>query len=127
MKIYILTLVLLSLFLSISAQEKGKASYYANRHHNRKTASGILYHKDSLYCAHKKHPFGTLLRVKNMKNEKEVVVKVIDRGPFVRGRIVDVSRAAADSLGFVRAGTAKVEVWAVDSVIVDCSIVANRF
>lgn len=126
MKIYILTLISLFLFLSISAQEKGKASYYANKLHNRKTASGITYHKDSMYCAHKKHPFGTLLRVKNMKNEKEVVVKVIDRGPFVRGRIIDVSRVAADSLGFVRAGTAKVEVRVVDSVIVDRSLVTNR-
>lgn len=113
MKTLIFSLVLFLSFSSIHAQEKGKASYYANRHHNKKTASGTLYHRDSMFCAHKKHPFGTLLRVKNLKNEKEVVVKVIDRGPFVRGRIVDLSRAAADSLGFIKAGTARVEVWVV--------------
>lgn len=112
------TLLLLSSF-TLFAQEKGKASFYTNRHHERKMASGAPYHKDSMYCAHRKHAFGTLLRVKNVKNEREVVVKVVDRGPFVKGRIVDVSRAAADSLGFVRAGTARVEVWVVRDTIVD--------
>ncbi len=104
--------------IPIFTQEKGKASYYANRLHNRRTASGLLYDRDSLFCAHKKHPFGTKLLVKNIKNGKEVVVKVVDRGPFVRGRVVDLSRAAADSLGFVKAGTAKVEMWIVgDSIL----------
>lgn len=104
--------------IPIFTQEKGKASYYANRLHNRCTASGLLYDRDSLFCAHKKHPFGTKLLVKNIKNGKEVVVKVVDRGPFVRGRVVDLSRAAADSLGFVKAGTAKVEMWIVgDSIL----------
>lgn len=111
------TFLLILLSLGTNAQEKGKASFYANRHHHKKTASGMVYDKDSMYCAHRKHPFGTLLRVRNVKNEKEVVVKVIDRGPFVRGRIVDVSRSAADSLGFVKAGTARVEVWVVGDSI----------
>lgn len=110
--------VFLSLFsVFLLAQEKGKASFYANRLHNKRTASGVLYNRDSLFCAHRKYPFGTRLLVKNMKNEKEVIVKVVDRGPFVRGRIIDLSRAAADSLGFVRAGVAKVEVTILNDSI----------
>lgn len=117
MKLTLPLFLLLLLSLSVFTQEKGKASFYANRLHNKGTASGLLYNKDSLFCAHKKHPFGTKLLVKNVKNGKEIVVKVVDRGPFVRGRVIDVSRAAADSLGFVRAGTAKVEVWMVGDSI----------
>ena len=61
-------------------------------------------------CAHKSHPFGTLLLVKNPANGKEVVVKVIDRGPHVRGRIIDLSYEAARRLGIITAGVAVVEV-----------------
>lgn len=116
MKISILFFTLFFFFVFLHAQEKGLASYYSNRLHNAKTASGIILHRDSMVCAHKKYPFGTLLRVKNTKNGKEVVVKVIDRGPYRRGRIIDLSYAAAIKLDFVRAGTAKVEVWVVDSL-----------
>lgn len=109
--------VLFSICFLMMAQEKGKASFYANRLHLKKTASGIPFHKDSLFCAHKKHPFGTLLRVKNLKNDREIIAKVVDRGPFVRGRVVDLSRAAADSLDFIKSGVAKVEVWVVEDSI----------
>ena len=82
--LYILSLLL---FISTSdalAQrvEKGKASYYSSRLQGRRTSDGSLYHKDSLTCAHKTLPFGTLLKVTNKNNNKEVVVKVTDRGPF---------------------------------------------
>ena len=90
--------------------QKGKASYYARKFGGRKTASGERLHHDSMTCAHRTHPFGTLLRVKNPANGREVVVRVNDRGPFVRGRIVDLSRAAAHKLGIIAQGIAHVEV-----------------
>ena len=76
----------------------------------RKTASGERLHNDSLVCAHRTHAFSTLLKVKNPANGKEVVVRVIDRGPFVKGRIIDLSQRAARELGILAQGIAVVEV-----------------
>ena len=73
-------------------------------------SSGLRYHNDSMFCAHKKHPFGTLLKVVNRSTGKSVIVKVTDRGPFGRGRIVDLSYGAAKALGIIAAGIAPVEV-----------------
>lgn len=70
---------------SVADQQKGKASFYSRRANGTRTSSGVRLNNDSLVCAHKSHPFGTLLLVKNPANGKEVVVKVIDRGPHVRG------------------------------------------
>lgn len=113
----ILTLLLfLSLCaLAIEAQppskvETGKATYYGKKLHNRKTASGTLYKRDQFSCAHRTYPFGTKLRIKNLKNEKEVIVEVIDRGPFKRGRIVDISYIAAKELDMIHHGVTTVEV-----------------
>lgn len=89
---------------------KGKASYYSSALEGRKTSNGETYSGDSLTCAHRTLPFGTLLKVRNPKNNKEVIVKVNDRGPFVRGRMIDLSYAAAQQLGFVSNGIAEVEV-----------------
>lgn len=91
----------------------GKASYYGNKFHGRRTSDGSRYHRDSLTCAHRTLPFGTLLRVRNVKNGREVIVKVTDRGPFSHGRIVDLSMAAARQLDMVAAGVAKVEATPV--------------
>lgn len=93
--------------------EKGRASFYSARLRKARTASGEPHHADSLVCAHKKHPFGTLLRVYNPKNGKEVIVKVTDRGPFRKGFIVDLSYSAAKQIGIVRAGHMPVEVSVV--------------
>lgn len=93
-----------------SAQQKGKATFYSKRMNGHKTASGERLYNDSLVCAHKTYPFGTLLKVKNPANGKEVVVKVIDRGPYVRGRIIDLSIRAARELGILSQGVAMVEV-----------------
>ena len=89
---------------------KGKASYYADKFHGRLTSNGEVFHQDSLTCAHRTLPFGTLLKVTNKDNGKEVVVRVNDRGPFIGGRIVDLSRAAANRLGMIKKGIARVEV-----------------
>lgn len=73
-------------------------------------SSGLRYHNDSMYCAHKNYPFGTKLKVTNIKTGKEIVVKVTDRGPYGRGRIIDLSYGAAKELGILTAGVAMVTV-----------------
>lgn len=95
--------------------KRGKASYYHHRFHGRRMSSGTHYHRDSLFCAHRTLPFGTLLKVTNVKNGKWTVVKVADRGPFHRNRIIDLSYAAAKDIDMIRAGTATVEIEKVDS------------
>lgn len=95
------------------AQSTGDATFYGNKFHGRRTSDGSRYHKDSLTCAHRTLPFGTLLKVRNVKNGKEVVVKVTDRGPFRKGGIVDLSMAAAKEIGMVAQGVARVEVTEV--------------
>ena len=116
--IAVVSLVLTFTFQSVQADEvlTGKASFYGNKFHGRKTSSGVPYHRDSLTCAHKTLPFGTLLKVRNLKNGREVVVKVTDRGPFVKGRIVDLSQAAARELDMLSSGVANVEATFVKRV-----------
>lgn len=103
-------LLILGGFAPSLAQQRGKASYYSNRLHGRRMSDGSRYHRDSLVCAHKYYPLGTKLLVRNPQNGKEVVVRVADRGPFGRSRVIDLSLAAARELGFVNQGTAMVEV-----------------
>lgn len=91
-------------------KETGHATYYARRFHNKPTASGEIYKRDELVCAHKTHPFGTLLKVRNKDNGKEVIVRVIDRGPHMKRRIIDLSFAAASTIDMVRDGVANVEI-----------------
>ena len=91
-------------------QQKGKASFYSRRLDGSKTASGERLYNDSLVCAHRTHPFGTLLLVVNPANGREVVVRVIDRGPYGRGRIIDLSQRAAKELGILQKGIAHVLV-----------------
>ncbi len=116
MKKLILLFVVLSMIFSSSAysQQRVKASYYADKFHGRKTASGKLYNRDSLTCAHKTLPFGTILKVKNPRNEKEIYVKVTDRGPFIKGRTIDLSYAAAKKIGVIGHGVASVDVFRTD-------------
>ena len=98
----IIVLLLALLGSPAVAQQKGKATFYTRKWDGRKTASGERLYNDSLVCAHKTHKFGTLLLVKNPANGKECVVKVIDRGPYVKGRIIDLSIRAARELGILR-------------------------
>jgi len=86
------------------------ASWYGPGFHGKKTASGELYNMDAMTCAHKSLPFGTKLRLRNVENGKTAVVTVNDRGPFVRGRDIDLSRAAAGKLGIIGPGTGRVKV-----------------
>jgi rare lipoprotein A len=78
--------------------ESGKASYYATKFQSKKTASGELYDRAKKTAAHKKLPFGTKVKVTNTKNSKSVIVKINDRGPHVKGRIIDLSGSAFSSI-----------------------------
>ncbi len=98
------------------AQQIGIASFYSRHIHGHRTSDGSRYHRDSLTCAHKTYPFGTLLRVRNPENSKEVIVKVTDRGPHRRNRLIDLSWAAAKQLDIIRKGIAKVEIWEINSL-----------
>ena len=90
--------------------QTGKASFYAKKFSGRKTASGERLHHDSLTCAHRTYPFGTQLKVTNPANGKTVIVRVTDRGPYVKGRIIDLSVRAARELGIISQGIAPVIV-----------------
>ena len=100
-------------FISLHAQQRGKASFYSRQATGARTSSGERLHHNDFTCAHRTHPFGTKLRVKNLNNGKEVVVRVNDRGPFGRGRIVDLSWGAAKALGMLSHGVVPVEVTPV--------------
>ena len=89
---------------------RGSASYYAAQFHGRRTASGERFDNGDMTAAHRTLPFGSLVRVTNPANGRSVVVRINDRGPFTRGRLIDVSRAAADELGMVARGHANVEL-----------------
>ena len=97
-----------------SYSAKGEASYYADSLQGRKTASGQPYDKGKMTAAHRKLAFGTKVRVTNLENGKTVTVVVNDRGPFIDGRIIDVSRRAAESLQFVRQGVTDVRIEVVN-------------
>lgn len=88
----------------------GNASYYANRMNGRCTASGEVCNLRRYTAAHRSWPFGTILRVTMLQNGKSVLVKVNDRGPFARGRVVDLSTAAAQKIGLIGPGVAKVKI-----------------
>jgi rare lipoprotein A len=86
---------------------RGKASFYW---HGSKTASGERFNPGGMTAAHRTLPFGTKVRVTNMRNKRSVVVRINDRGPFIKGRIIDVSRGAAQQLGMIGQGVAPVEM-----------------
>jgi rare lipoprotein A len=88
----------------------GKASYYADKFIGKPTASGESYKATELTAAHRTLPFGTKLKVTNITNKKSVVVRVNDRGPQVKGRIIDVSRRAAEELDMIQQGIAMVTI-----------------
>jgi len=88
----------------------GSASWYGGKFHGRKTANGERYNQNALTAAHKSLPFGTKVRVTNESNGKSVVVRINDRGPYVGKRVIDLSRAAANAVGMVQRGVARVKV-----------------
>jgi rare lipoprotein A len=94
--------------------QKGIASWYGKKFHGKKTANGEIYNMHGMTAAHKTLPLGSLVRVENLASKREVVVRVNDRGPFVHGRIIDLSFTAAKKLGITVTGTALVMVTAIE-------------
>jgi rare lipoprotein A len=90
--------------------QEGEASYYAHKYHGRTTANGETYDENKMTAAHKTLPFGTTVRVTNLANGKKVVVRINDRGPFIKGRIIDLSYKAAGELDYISRGVVKVRV-----------------
>jgi len=93
-----------------TAAQRGYASYYAHYHEGLRTASGERFHTEALTAAHRSLPFGTRVRVTNLANGRHVIVRINDRGPFVRGRMLDVSYAAARQLGMLQSGVGRIRM-----------------
>ena len=96
--------------VEVGEKFRGVASWYGNDFHGKRTSNGEIYDMHDFTAAHKTLPMNTMVKVKNLKNGKSVVVRVNDRGPFVAGRIIDLSYAAAKKIGIVGSGTAPVEL-----------------
>ncbi len=88
----------------------GVTSWYGQPFHGRRTASGEVFDMNALTAAHPSLPFGTRVRVTNLDNGRSVILRINDRGPFVKRRIIDVSRRVAEELGFIREGTTQIRV-----------------
>ena len=92
--------------------QTGQASWYGSAHHGRRTASGAIYDQTKLTAAHRSLQFGTRVVVTNLANGKSVEVEITDRGPYAGGRVIDLSRAAAQALGMIDSGIANVRIEA---------------
>ncbi len=129
---FLLTILAIFSINKIDAQEEefGLASYYSDDFEGRSTAYGDTYKKNEMTCAHKRYPYGTRIKVTRLDNGKSVIVKVIDRGPFIKGRIVDLSRRAAEELGIIELKSVKVKVeklgTASKNTVVEATPVLNK-
>jgi rare lipoprotein A len=94
---------------------QGKASFYSNQFHGRTTANGETFNMNQLTAAHPSLPFGTWVKVTNLRNGRDVVVRINDRGPFVKGRIIDLSIGAAKEIGLLKSGTVQVKLETIGS------------
>lgn len=110
-----LLLSLFSILPAMAQMEEGLASYYHTRFHGKASASGYIHDNDDLVAAHRTLPFGTFVRVTNLRNMKSVIVSIMDRGPRKKNRIIDVSAAAAKELDFIRSGITRVRIEIVPS------------
>ena len=97
----------------LGSTETGVASWYGHPYHGRRAANGEIYDMEKMTAAHRTLPFGTWVRVNNLGNNRTVDVRIIDRGPFARGRILDLSHAAAESIAMIGPGTAKVKITVI--------------
>jgi peptidoglycan lytic transglycosylase len=103
-----------TLFPSGGDERVGLASWYGSQHQGRRTASGQPFDMHRLVAAHRTLPLGSQVRVVNLENGRSVVVRIVDRGPYVPGRVIDVSYAAARALGILERGVVRVRLEAVD-------------
>ena len=100
---------------AVGTTELGMASWYGHPYHGRQAADGEIYDMETMVAAHRTLPFQTIVRVRNAGNDKTVDVRIIDRGPFVQGRIIDLSHLAAQQIGLIGPGVAQVEVTVLSS------------
>jgi len=111
MKKLIFTIIIFNMLFFVNADEEtGLASWYRPDFHGKKTASGEIFNTYDYTAAHKTLPFGTYVKVVSLENDKEVIVRINDRGPFAESRIIDLSKAAANELGFIDQGVMKVKI-----------------
>jgi rare lipoprotein A len=101
----------------VGSSEVGLASWYGHPYHGRASASGEIYDMEKLTAAHRTLPFGTWVRVSNLDNRKVVDVRINDRGPFVASRVIDLSHAAAQQIGIIGPGTAKVRLTIIEAPV----------
>src|SRR5688572_5739872 len=113
-KLYLTVSLVFCLFSLVAQVQTGKASFYADKFEGVYTASGEKYKHNKLTAAHKTLPFGTRVRVTNLENNNSVEVVINDRGPYVEDRIIDLSKEAAEQLGFINKGLAEVKLEVVD-------------
>lgn len=121
-KYFYIVLLLVITFICISFKQKenanaaayGVATFYSDCFQGKKTANGERYDKNKLTAAHRSLPFGTKIKITNVNNKKSTVVRINDRGPWIKGRLLDVSRLAATKLGMVSAGKVSVKMEVID-------------
>ena len=106
-------------------RQTGIASWYGEDFHGKKTSSGETYDMYAESAAHKTLPLGTIVRVRNLNNNREMEIRINDRGPFVNGRVIDLSYACASKLGVVEPGTAPIELVAVGTTVMAASTCAS--
>ena len=99
-----------SAYTTLNRIRGGMASWYGPGFHGRRTANGERFNQYALTAAHKSLPFGTKVKVTNLRNGKSIVVRINDRGPFIRGRVIDLSKGAAQAIGVQSSGVAKVSL-----------------
>lgn len=107
--------------------QEGIASWYGDPYHGRRAANGEIYDMNELTAAHREWPFETLVRVFHLSNGREVAVRITDRGPFVDGRIIDLSRAAAERIGMIGPGTARVRLTVLSLAERNYAVQAGAF
>lgn len=111
------TLLLASFAMSFNTSEssnRGVATYYSDLFQGRRTASGELYDKTKLTAAHRTLPLGTKIKITRTDNQKSVIVRINDRGPYSQSRVLDISKAAAEKIGLLRVGKATVKIEVID-------------
>lgn len=114
-KLLLALFLLTALYLYADSSQTGYASWYGGKFQGRKTANGEIFDTYKYTAAHKTLPFDTVLSVKNLETGKSVVVRINDRGPFVKNRIIDLSYAAAKDIGMIKTGTARVRIEIIES------------
>jgi rare lipoprotein A len=108
--VFLTSFIPVSIAQTVGEEYEGQASYYHHKFNFRRTSSGEMFHNDELTAAHRYLPFGTLVEVTNVENQFSVIVKINDRGPHARNRLIDLSQGAAQAINMLHLGTARVKV-----------------